>query len=42
MQEIIDFDTAEDITNDECMRDIARAALETREAGVLAKPLEEK
>ena len=28
LQEIIDFDTDEDISNEECMRDIARAALE--------------
>ena len=27
LEEIADFDTYEDISNDECMRDIARAAL---------------
>lgn len=28
LKEIADFDTDEDISNEECMRDIARAALE--------------
>ena len=28
LREIADFDTDEDISNEECMRDIARAALE--------------
>lgn len=30
LREIADFDTYEDISNEECMRDIARAALEIR------------
>jgi hypothetical protein len=30
LREIADFDTDEDISNEECMRDIARAALEGR------------